>query len=233
MLCEFVVDFTYDTIEKSRRRMLLEAIQLARRCDSDAEIRQSLMDYLQEGMDVSRVTELAEREDIDFREWVELIDDITDASEAMEMRGVSIRLLEAYPDHAGLLSLRALTEALSSGGSETLIRDSLKTAFTSAIEKHLCSDRDVNDLIASLLDLSIEELPHIRAALLDLMNPGEDQAFVPEEAIYKRLADISKSWNEEERAIALQVITIHSVGVVVPGLRSRLEARATVSVQEV
>ena len=232
-LCEFVVDFTYDTIEKSRRRMLLEAIQLARRCDSDAEIRQSLMDYLQEGMDVSRVTELAEREDIDFREWVELIDDITDASEAMEMRGVSIRLLEAYPDHAGLLSLRALTEALSSGGSETLIRDSLKTAFTSAIEKHLCSDRDVNDLIASLLDLSIEELPHIRAALLDLMNPGEDQAFVPEEAIYKRLADISKSWNEEERAIALQVITIHSVGVVVPGLRSRLEARATVSVQEV
>ena len=24
-LCEFVVDFTYDTIEKSRRRMLLEA----------------------------------------------------------------------------------------------------------------------------------------------------------------------------------------------------------------
>ena len=62
-LCEFVVDFTYDTIEKSRRRMLLEAIQLARRCDSDAEIRQSLMDYLQEGMDVSRVTELAEREE--------------------------------------------------------------------------------------------------------------------------------------------------------------------------
>ena len=75
-LCEFLIDFTYDTIEKSRRRMLLESVQLARRCDDDAEIRQSLMDYLQEGMDTTRVTELAESEEIDFEEWINLTADI-------------------------------------------------------------------------------------------------------------------------------------------------------------
>ena len=86
-LCEFLIDFTYDTIEKSRRRMLLEAVQLARRCDDDAAIRQSLMDYLQEGMDTTRVTELAESEEIDFEEWLNLIDDVSDNSEARELRG--------------------------------------------------------------------------------------------------------------------------------------------------
>ena len=45
------------------------------------------------------------------------------------MRGVSIRLLEAYPDHAGLLSLQALTEALSSGGSEL--------SSVTALKRHL------------------------------------------------------------------------------------------------
>jgi ATP-dependent DNA helicase RecQ len=228
-LCQFVIDFTYDTIEKSRRRMLLEAVQLARRCEDDTAIRQSLMDYLQEGMDAKRVTELAEQEEIDFREWIDLIDDVSDPAEASELRGISIRLLEAYPDHAGLLSLRALTEALATGGSETMIRDSLRLAFSSAIEKHLCSDEDVNDLIVSLLELSTSELPHIRTALLDLLNLTEEQSFVPQASVYEHLASASQSWGEEERAVALQVITIHSVSVVVPGLKSRLDERSSIN----
>ncbi|MDA8624431.1 RecQ family ATP-dependent DNA helicase, partial [Alphaproteobacteria bacterium] len=230
-LCEFIIDFTYDTIEKSRRRMLLEAIQLARRCEDDAEIRQSLMDYLQEGMDASRVTELAEQEDIDFKEWIELIDDVSDPMEAGELRGISIRLLEAYPDHAGLLSLRALTEALSPVGNETMIRDSLRSAFTSAIEKHLCSDEDVNDLIVALIQLSASDLPHIRSSLINLLNMAEDQAFKPKAYVFEHLANASNSWKDEERAAALQVITIHSVSVVVPGLKTRIDERKSIKME--
>ena len=110
-----------------------------------------------------------------------------------------------------------------------MIRDSLRLAFSSAIEKHLCSDEDVNDLIVSLLELSTSELPHIRTALLDLLNLTEEQSFVPQASVYEHLASASQSWGEEERAVALQVITIHSVSVVVPGLKSRLDERSSIN----
>ena len=69
-----------------------------------------------------RRSALAEKEDIDFSDWLGIVSEVVDEFDTEEVRGASIRLLEAYPNHAGLLSLRAITEALAVGGSETLIR---------------------------------------------------------------------------------------------------------------
>ena len=224
-LCEFLIEFTYDTIEKSRRRMLLEAVQLARRCDDDAAIRQSLMDYLQEGMDTTRVTELAESEEIDFEEWLNLIDDVSDNSEARELRGISIRLLESYPDHAGLLSLRALTEALSGNGDEKLVRDSLNASFKSALENHLCAEDDLNNLVHSLLDLSGDELPNIRRTIVEILNSEGAGIFKPDSSVYEHLARVSKNWGDDERAAAIQVITIDALNRIVPMAQSKIDQR--------
>jgi hypothetical protein len=196
---------------------------MARNCDDNLAIRASLNGYFQEGMYSAKIAELAEQESIDFQDWIGIANNLEDDFDNEEVKGASIRLLESYPEHAGLLSLRAITESLANGGSETLIRNSLRAAFSSAIERHLCSDRDVNDLIISLLELSKDRLDGIRNVLVDLLNPTEEQIFSRMPYVYEKLAEVSSFWEEEPQAAALQVITIHSISVVVPGLRRRVD----------
>ena len=54
------------------------------------------MDYLQEGMDTTRVTELAESEEIDFEEWLNLIDDVSDNPLKQETEGFQSVFSESY-----------------------------------------------------------------------------------------------------------------------------------------
>ena len=228
-LCRMVIDFIYRIIEKSRRGMLREAVSMARSCDDNLSIRASLNGYFQEGLYAAKIADLAERESINFEDWLSVAKDLEDEFDNEEVKGASIRLLEAYPEHAGLLSLRAITESLANGGSETLIRNSLRAAFASAIERHLCSDQDVNDLIISLLELSKDRLAGIRNVLVDLLNPTEEQVFVPMQYVYDKLAEVSVLWEEKTHAAALQVITIYSISVVVPGLRRRVDSLSDVA----
>ena len=71
-LCELMIHFTYDVIERSRRRMLYEAILMGRKCTEDHEIRQYLLDYLQEGVGAEQLAQLAEEEVINFSDWFDV-----------------------------------------------------------------------------------------------------------------------------------------------------------------
>ena len=65
-LAKVFIRFIYDVIERSRRRMIQESVLLARRADSDEEVRTRLLDYLQEGGTWRRAHQSARRAAADF-----------------------------------------------------------------------------------------------------------------------------------------------------------------------
>ena len=73
-LARLLIEFTYDVIERSRRRAIQESVLLARSAQSDTEIRARLMDYLQEGLGAERIGRLLEQQDVQLAEWWELIE---------------------------------------------------------------------------------------------------------------------------------------------------------------
>ena len=66
-LTRVLVEFTYDEIERSRRRSMMEAVQLGRHATNDAEIRRRVLDYLQEGLGSEYIRELLAAETVKFR----------------------------------------------------------------------------------------------------------------------------------------------------------------------
>ena len=112
-----LIDFVYETIERSRRRSLKEMWLAARESNSDADLRQRVLEYLSEG-DIAPVLEsLAESRPFSFGPWLALWAGIEGASDAREWRGSTARLLVSYPDHPGLLASRGLVEAFDPGGN--------------------------------------------------------------------------------------------------------------------
>ena len=111
-----LIEFVYDTIERSRRRSLREMWLAARESGSDPnqEFRQRILDYLTQG-DVTPVLEsLVDRSRFSYDDWIAELRQVTTSDEARELRGSSARLLPSYPDHPGLLLARGLSEAVGS-----------------------------------------------------------------------------------------------------------------------
>ena len=53
-LSRILIEFIYDVVERSRRRMIQESVFLARSAYSDVDVRTRLLDYLQEGLGAER-----------------------------------------------------------------------------------------------------------------------------------------------------------------------------------
>lgn len=161
-LAETLVDFTYNVIEKSRRRMIQEAMLIARDVENEKDFRQRLLDYLQEGVGNERMQQLAEEEAVGFNDWIELAQNINTPIEAGEFRGLSIRLLESYPDHPGLLVVRALSEAFTNEPNRELIRQSLDAALGASIG----TDYNVEEQEILILLNYLFEVAQIRTSAL-------------------------------------------------------------------
>ena len=127
---EVLVDFTYDSIEKSRRRMMLEGFRWTRESRTDEAIRQRMLEYLQEGDWASEVGELVDEGEIDLLKWWELITEkAMTGVEAGELRGICIRVLESDPEHPGLRIARGVLEAFCLDGQETIAAAEIASAL--------------------------------------------------------------------------------------------------------
>ena len=73
-LVSALVEFTYDVIERSRRRAIQEAVNLARNQTTDAGIRRRIIEYLHEGVDAERIEELLSNTQDNLDGWWELIE---------------------------------------------------------------------------------------------------------------------------------------------------------------
>ena len=180
-LVSILIRFTYDVIERSRRRMIHEAILLARQSKSDREIRLRLLNYLQEGLGAEAIEQLLDREEIGLSEWHNLIEKLQTPMDAGELRGLSIRALESYPNHPGLLLVRAVAESMCSDHDSSVSYRGLVAAIRMSVDRYELAQDDVSATIDYLFTFSRARadglgLPLV-AALLDLGDPGSNLSF--------------------------------------------------------
>ena len=179
-LTRVLVEFTYDEIEHSRRRTMMEAVQLGRHATDDAEIRRRVLDYLQEGLGSEHIQELLAAETVEFPPWWNLIRKVKNAMEAGQLRGLCIRALESQPDHPGLLLARAVAETMCSDHDDGITRQNITAAIGAAKHKYAIPDRKIDGTVETLFDLTTEQAhelgpprapelgPPLVAELLDL-----------------------------------------------------------------
>ncbi len=189
-LAEVLIRFTYDQIERSRRRAMYEALQLGRAARAapsakrDGIIRKRLLDYLQEGFDGGSIDDMLEKEEnegeVELGRWWELLAKMQTAVDAGQMRGLAIRGLESYPDHPGLRLARGASEAMCSGlDIEVCIRE-IRGAIDSAMDYGLL-DSDIEHVLDGMFEFAAKKAVHLGPAmvmaLLDL-NRSRDDTFL-------------------------------------------------------
>ena len=188
-LTRVLLEFTYDEIELSRRRSMMEAVQLGRHASNDAEIRRRVLDYLQEGLGSEYIRELLEAETVEFRPWWDLIGKVKNEMEAGELRGLCIRALESQADHPGLLLARAVAEAMCSDHDDAATRQSITAALGAAKYKYAVPEREIDAAVEALFDLSTEVAPELgpplTAELLELDEKWPDLNQLKERALIR------------------------------------------------
>ena len=171
-LARMLIEFTYDVVERSRRRMIQESALLARQSRDDKDIRVRLLDYLQEGLGAERIEQLLGSEEIDLAAWWDLVDKVQTPMDAGELRGLCVRALESYPDHPGLLLVRATAESMCSDHDDAVSSQGIGAAIRTSIAKYEHAQSEIESIIDSLFDLALTRAPDLGLpltyALLDL-----------------------------------------------------------------
>ena len=137
-LTHLLIDFVYETVEKSRRRSLREMWLASRESAQDADklFRQRILDYLTQG-DLSPVLEsLVEKERLSLADWTTELDSIIGIEEVRELRGSAARLLASYPDHPGLLLTRGYSELKDPKGDIDEFISDIQDAIRSAKDRY-------------------------------------------------------------------------------------------------
>lgn len=148
-----LIEFVYDTVERSRRRSLREMWLAARESGGDANVvfRQRILDYLSEG-DISPTLErLVDAPHFRYSEWQEELSKILGADEARELRGNTARLLGSYPDHPGMLLARGFSEVADDRGNLSELVSSLEASVGSSMSRYGSTEPDVQGLFAWLI----------------------------------------------------------------------------------
>jgi len=133
-----LIEFVYDTVERSRRRSLREMWLAAREANGDGNgvFRQRILDYLSQGAIAPTLERLVDQTRFVYDDWLNELTQIEAVDDAREMRGDSARLLTSYPDHPGLLLARALSEVLDDRGDLREFSSNLETSLRSAADRY-------------------------------------------------------------------------------------------------
>lgn len=152
-LSRLLIDFTYDVVERARRRAIWEAISLARSASDDSEFRRRLLDYLQGGIGLERIDDLLNAQTIAMDQWWSLIEEVQTPLDAGELRGICARALESYPEHPGLLFVRGAAEAMCSDYDWRASADNLTAAVRQG-QRSLVPEQSLIEMIDNLYDLA-------------------------------------------------------------------------------
>ncbi len=139
---ELYIRFVYDVIERGRRRAIAEVLA-ACQVGSGEDLRRRILDYLEQA-------EFSEAVEVilgDSRGGLSVIPgilaDIISPNDAARLRGPVARSLETYPDHPGLLVLRAVSEALSRDTDEQTVRENFEAFLVNAANAYGLSAREI------------------------------------------------------------------------------------------
>lgn len=170
-----LIEFVYDTVERSRRRSLREMWLLASDAAHDGEVvRQRVLEYLTEGDVAPLVLQLTEKPSFAFEDWAGSWSAISTVEDAREWRAATARLLGSYPDHPGLLASRGLAEALIPDGDAEEFERNLEQSLLQARDRYGASRADTAETVRWLLRVL-----------------GESAQSRPEEIAWAASADVS------------------------------------------
>lgn len=135
-MLELLLRFIYDIIERGRRRALQEMLLAATVAPNDAAIRKRILRYL-EATEYSEILDaIIGESDAGILKTMKAFEEVRSTNEASELRGQASRYLESYPDHPGLLMLRALAEAYARDHNSQLVEQNLLASISSCIENY-------------------------------------------------------------------------------------------------
>ena len=139
---QLYVQFVYDVIERGQRRAIAEMLA-ACQSGSGEELRRRILDYLEQ----AEFSEAVEAVLTDSRSGLgtitDVLSEILSPNDASRLRGSVARSLETYPDHPGLLLLRAATEALSRDGDDQTILENFEAFAMHSPQAYGLSTGDV------------------------------------------------------------------------------------------
>jgi ATP-dependent DNA helicase RecQ len=146
------VQFVYDVIEKGQRRAIGEMLAACQAGSGD-ELRRRILAYLEQ----TEYSEAVEAILSDTRFGLEVIANIfagiISPNDAERLRGAVARSLETYPDHPGLLLLRATTEALSRDGDEQTVIENIEAFLSGSAVAYGLSDSDIAQAIGATIKI--------------------------------------------------------------------------------
>lgn len=164
---EVLIDFIYDTVEKGRRRAFRELLSMAEEAaklnvnDQDACIRDRILRYLETKYyeEIQQVLkEVGSFHNLKMifdggviSESGEPIGGVRSPNDAAWVRGQVSRYLESYPDHPGLLFLRALSEIYCSNSDVEAALGDIKASHQSALEKYKIPRYSIYEVLSWLL----------------------------------------------------------------------------------
>jgi ATP-dependent DNA helicase RecQ len=160
-----LMEFVYDTIERSRRRSLREMWLIARDCEEDRELRSRVLDYLSEGDLMPAIEALVEGQDFEVSSWTAVWSGIASAAEANEWRATAARLLASYPEHPGLLVGRGLSEAYLLEGDLRELEFNFRAGLVSAREKYGANPSEASAMVEWLATRLESKSPSACAAV--------------------------------------------------------------------
>jgi ATP-dependent DNA helicase RecQ len=153
-----LVKFIYERIERARRHALSEILNAARTCRTDEDFRRRILERLEESEWDERLEALLKSELGGLDRVDDLLDSVTSANDAAELRGATNRALESFPDVPGLRLLRAVAEALCPDCNAELVRQNVDAALGFAIKDYQVDIEDV----ARTVGAAAEHLDHHR-----------------------------------------------------------------------
>ena len=152
---EELIKFVYRTIEMARRRSLREmrlaAHSAADSDDPNREMRQQILDYLQEGFATQVLLRLVEESDLNFSNWISEWSIIETETIAREWRGATGRLLVSYPDYPWLLATRAVTEAMIPDGNSREFENGLMESLQSARDLYQIPQDAISEAVSLII----------------------------------------------------------------------------------
>jgi len=144
-----MLEFVYEKIEKKRRQAILNMAEAVETSSDGEHFRNQLMVYLEESRFTQLLMEIAKR--IEPMEWVKVASEATDIISAIQLRGACMRALESYPDHPGVLILRAVSELMIPQSSTDMAISEFRRAIRTLAK--LPEKEDTRKAVAGFLEI--------------------------------------------------------------------------------
>lgn len=164
---ETLIFFIYDTIEKGRRRAFREILSMSEDAvngstNQDVQIRERILRYLETTYSEEIQQVLDDVESFNNLKIIfdgcitlesgETIGGVRSPKDAAEIRGQVAHYLESYPDHPGLLFLRAISEIYCTNTDVELALQNIKAGCTFAIDRYHISKDSLYEILAWMLE---------------------------------------------------------------------------------